>query len=164
MNAAASSCRTWMKRIFSRCTRSASNTPLMPSPGSPKATETPQSRSRSTSSSEVVFAIVALLPGRLAKARTRGHTSSGGPPEREPRHADSRQRRGPEPCEIRPMQTVEHDRRVVLLRYVARRSGGSVVQRHLQDLREVERAPVRRLRDLLLAAEAVGDDQRVRCR
>lgn len=52
MKAAASSCRTWMKRILSFCLRRASKTPLIPSPGSPNIVSTPHAIKRSTSTSE----------------------------------------------------------------------------------------------------------------
>src|SRR5262245_55144353 len=43
MNAADSSCRTWTNRILWARSLSASITPLIPSPGKPKTTSTPQS-------------------------------------------------------------------------------------------------------------------------
>jgi hypothetical protein len=46
----------------------------------------------------------------------------------------------------------------VPLGQIAFRPRGSVAQRHLQHLREVHRLAVGGLRDLLAAAEAVGDD------
>src|SRR5690348_2611484 len=55
MNAAASSWCTRTKRIRSWCRRSASNSPLMPSPGKPKIVSTPQSASLSTRDSEAIF-------------------------------------------------------------------------------------------------------------
>src|SRR5437763_3200786 len=61
MKAAASSCRTCMKRTRSWRWRSASMMPLMPSPGSPKTVSTPQWVMPSTSTSAAVSAI-ALLP------------------------------------------------------------------------------------------------------
>ena len=51
MNAAASSCRTWMNRIRSCRFRSDSMMPLIPSPGIPKMTSTPQSIKLFTSTS-----------------------------------------------------------------------------------------------------------------
>src|SRR6478672_2535277 len=57
MNAADSSCLTCMNRMASCRCLSASIMPLMPSPGSPKITFTPQSTSRSTSNSAAVRAI-----------------------------------------------------------------------------------------------------------
>src|SRR5690349_5380564 len=61
MNAAASSWRTWMKRILSWRVRSASMIPLMPSPGRPKMTSTPQSRIVSISTSAAVLAMICFL-------------------------------------------------------------------------------------------------------
>src|SRR5438128_905639 len=54
MNAAASSCRTWMKRMWSWCVRKDSMIPLIPSPGRPKIVSTPQSMRRSIRTSAAV--------------------------------------------------------------------------------------------------------------
>src|SRR6185369_13698572 len=61
MNAADSSCLTCTKEIDSCRVRRASMIPLMPSPGSPKITCTPQSIRRSASTSAAVRAICVLL-------------------------------------------------------------------------------------------------------
>src|SRR6185437_7467800 len=57
MKAAASSWRTWMNRTLSCRLRSDSMIPLMPSPGSPKITSTPQSRTVSIRISAAVSAM-----------------------------------------------------------------------------------------------------------
>src|SRR5437763_5300224 len=57
MKAAASSWRTWTKRSFSWCWRKDSIMPLMPSPGRPKTTSTPQSMRVWMSRSAAVVAI-----------------------------------------------------------------------------------------------------------
>src|SRR5215510_3150172 len=59
MKAAASSWRTCTNEMRSWRVRSASMRPLMPSPGRPKTTRTPQSISRSTKTSDVVVDICA---------------------------------------------------------------------------------------------------------
>src|SRR3954466_1708661 len=60
MKAAASSCLTWMNWISPWRFRSASMVPLIPSPGSPKTTSTPQSMRMSTIiSAAVCFAMAA---------------------------------------------------------------------------------------------------------
>ena len=65
--AAASSCLTWMNLIFSCRVRSDSNTPLIPSPGKPKITFTPQSRSLSVSKSATFLPMtVGYIPDRNA--------------------------------------------------------------------------------------------------
>src|SRR5581483_5976655 len=56
MKAAASSCRTRMKRMLSLRARNASMIPLMLSPGKPKTTSTPHSSKHSTSTSPAVIA------------------------------------------------------------------------------------------------------------
>src|SRR5437660_7256386 len=60
MNAADSSCRTCTKVTRSCRVRSASMIPLMPSPGRPKTTRTPQSIRRSINTSAVVVAMRVL--------------------------------------------------------------------------------------------------------
>src|SRR4051812_35262640 len=75
MKAAASSCRTWTKRILSLRVRSASMMPLMPSPGRPKITSTPQAWRVSTSTSAaLLFPIAASSSsvGRRSLAGRRG--------------------------------------------------------------------------------------------
>ncbi len=52
VNAAASSGRTWIKRILSFCLWRASKTPLIPSPGRPKIVSTPQVSQRSISTTD----------------------------------------------------------------------------------------------------------------
>src|ERR1051325_60141 len=83
MKAADSSCRTWMNRIRSWRWRSASMMPLMPSPGSPKTTSTPQSWMVSISTSAAVCAMVDHLPASLAsggaeRVPAAGHASCMG--------------------------------------------------------------------------------------
>src|ERR1051325_2713251 len=66
MNAAASSWRTCTNEILSCLFRSASMIPLMPSPGRPNTTHTPQSIRRSISTSAVVLMglfLASLIPG-----------------------------------------------------------------------------------------------------
>ena len=63
MNAAASSCRTWTKRILSCRLRSASMMPLMPSPGMPNTVSTCHLISVST---------------RMSRCGGRGHTKPSG--------------------------------------------------------------------------------------
>src|SRR4026209_2526883 len=75
MNAAASSWRTCTNRIRSWRVRSASMMPLMPSPGRPNTTSTPQSSRVSIRMSAAVDAIVGSFVGR---ARARSRTQSGG--------------------------------------------------------------------------------------
>src|SRR5947207_6317446 len=69
MNAAASSCRTRRNWIRSRRWRSASMKPLMPSPGSPNTTLTPQSMRRSTTRSAVLsfFSLLITMSSQLEK-------------------------------------------------------------------------------------------------
>src|ERR1700704_1616842 len=64
MNAADSSWRTRMKVILSWRFRSASIIPLIPSPGRPKMTRTPQSMRRSANTSDVVRAMGFSVPPR----------------------------------------------------------------------------------------------------
>src|SRR6476620_1669555 len=81
MNAAASSWRTCTKVMRSRRVRSASMMPLMPSPGSPKITRTPQSISRSASTSAVLRAMTHLL---LLPFQDPGHRADEFFPHRPP--------------------------------------------------------------------------------
>src|SRR6266498_1281010 len=66
MKAAASSCRTRIRRIFSALAASAAATPVSCSPGRPKTVSTPQSTSRSTSSSAANSLTRPPLDGRSA--------------------------------------------------------------------------------------------------
>ena len=59
MNAAASSWWTRKNLTRSECRRKPSMIPLMPSPGRPKTVSTPQSASRSISTSDAIVAITA---------------------------------------------------------------------------------------------------------
>src|SRR5919201_2761779 len=68
MNAADSSCRTWMNRMRSWRVRSASMIPLMPSPGRPKTTSTSQSSKVSINTSA---AVSAMLPSSRASGPER---------------------------------------------------------------------------------------------
>src|SRR6059036_1914551 len=61
MNAADSSCRTSTNLILSLRRRSASIKPLMPSPGSPNITSTPQSNSDSATISAVLVPCVTTM-------------------------------------------------------------------------------------------------------
>src|SRR6185437_6967777 len=61
MKAAASSCRTWMKRISSWRLRNASIKPLTPSPGIPNTVSTPQSSRHWIMTSAAVLAMGLLL-------------------------------------------------------------------------------------------------------
>src|SRR5271165_5836839 len=58
------------------CVRNASMNPLMPSPGRPKITSTPQSMSRSNSTSAVIFAIALLLIACLRPGGRSPHPDS----------------------------------------------------------------------------------------
>src|SRR5437762_10696733 len=75
MKAAASSCRTCMKRILSLRTRRASMIPLMPSPGRPKIVSTPQSESDSTKTSDAVVAILYTPHHSARRTRSEPHAS-----------------------------------------------------------------------------------------
>src|SRR5579859_1166910 len=66
MKAAASSWRTCMNRILSSCVRRDSTIPLIPSPGSPKTTSTPQSNKVSTSTSAAVIKVLRADQNRPA--------------------------------------------------------------------------------------------------
>src|SRR5438046_1370062 len=77
MKAAASSCRTWMNRMRSRRVRSASMMPLMPSPGRPKTTSTPQSWIVSISTSAAVWAMTGLLSSARRGRRGLGRATAG---------------------------------------------------------------------------------------
>src|SRR5216684_6054151 len=73
MNAADSSCRTWMNDMRSWRVRNASMMPLMPSPGRPKTTSTPQSISVSMRTSEAFM----IHPGiGMSSCRTGTHTAT----------------------------------------------------------------------------------------
>src|SRR4030095_15488292 len=80
MNAAASSWRTCTNRIRSWRVRSASMIPLMPSPGRPKTTSTPQSCRVSIRMSAAVDAIVVSFLGRGA-IQSGEHRALEGPAE-----------------------------------------------------------------------------------
>src|SRR5689334_5222250 len=181
MKAAPSSWRTWMKRIFSWRVRSASMIPLLPSPGNPKMTDTPQSIRRSMSRSETVWAIDEAPWDEDAPARPPRLRSAGSPPPEETRQpvtrfvtippgqgirraadqqrpgAQDRPRAGqrPRPPRLEPQVGIVH------LGIAGRRPLRAVVQGHLQELGGVQRLAVGHLLDLVLATEAVGDDQRV---
>src|ERR1051325_2679336 len=68
MNAADSSCRTWINRMASCFLRRASIIPFIPSPGRPKTTLTSQSISLSTRISAAVLAIF-VPPKTLHKGK-----------------------------------------------------------------------------------------------
>src|SRR5262249_43208256 len=75
ISAAASSWRTWMKRTWSRRLRSASMIPLMPSPGRPKTTSTPQSWRVSINTSAAVSAMRAPFRKSRAVRRVRAESA-----------------------------------------------------------------------------------------